>query len=103
MPTSSCSASATTATPSSTTPSPASPPHRRKLRRFPYLVDGQRVWVEARDVGDDNGTHFPRVGEEFAATGQVRTHTIGRAECRLMNSRALTRFATRRLGELLTP
>ncbi|MFD7535621.1 hypothetical protein [Streptomyces sp. NPDC059819] len=43
------------------------------------------------------------MGQEFAATGQVRTHTIGRAECRLMNSRALTRFATRLLGELLAP
>ncbi|MEU8961349.1 AAC(3) family N-acetyltransferase [Streptomyces sp. NPDC048491] len=79
------------------------PHHRRKLRRFPHLIDGQRVWVEARDVGDDNSTHFPRVGQEFAATDQVRTHTIGRAECRLMNSRALTRFATRLLGELLAP
>ncbi|MEU9193261.1 aminoglycoside N(3)-acetyltransferase [Streptomyces hundungensis] len=77
------------------------PHHRRKLRRFPYLVDGQRVWVEAHDVGDDNGTYFPRVGAEFAATGQVRSRTIGRAECRLMNSRALVRFAAERLGELL--
>ncbi|MEU9101617.1 AAC(3) family N-acetyltransferase [Streptomyces sp. NPDC048361] len=77
------------------------PHHRRKLRRFPYLVGGQRVWIEARDVGDDNGTHFPRVGEEFAATGQVRTHTVGQAPCRLMSSRPLTEFASRRLGELL--
>ncbi|MFG3283225.1 aminoglycoside N(3)-acetyltransferase [Streptomyces sp. NPDC048111] len=78
------------------------PHHRRKLRRFPYLVDGQRLWVEARDVGDDNGTHFPRIGAEFAATGQDRTRTIGRAECRLMNSRALVPFAEQRLGELLS-
>lgn len=34
--------------------------HRTKLRRFPYLVDRQRVWLEAMDVGDDNDTHFPR-------------------------------------------
>ncbi|MFE3179628.1 aminoglycoside N(3)-acetyltransferase [Streptomyces violascens] len=79
------------------------PHHRRKLRRFPYLVDQQRLWIEARDVGDDNSTHFPGIGEEFAATGQVRTRTIGEAPCRLMNSRALTHFATRRLSELLLP
>ncbi|MFE4862795.1 aminoglycoside N(3)-acetyltransferase [Streptomyces sp. NPDC056670] len=77
------------------------PHHRRKLRRFPHLIDGRRVWVEARDVGDDNGAHFPRVGAEFAAIGQVRTRTIGLAECRLMNSRALTQYAAPRLGELL--
>ncbi|WP_328314514.1 AAC(3) family N-acetyltransferase [Streptomyces sp. NBC_00442] len=77
------------------------PHHRRKLRRFPYVVGDQRVWVEARDVGDDNSTHFPRVGEEFAATGQVRAHTVGQAPCLLMSSRALTEFATRRLAELL--
>ncbi len=47
------------------------PHHRRKLRRFPYLVDGQRVWVEARDVGDDNG-------HALSARGRgVRRHRPG--------------------------
>ncbi|MFF3981160.1 aminoglycoside N(3)-acetyltransferase [Streptomyces sp. NPDC001828] len=77
------------------------PHHRRKLRRFPYRLDGRRLWLEAPDVGDDNGTHFPRIGEEFTAMGGVHMRTIGHASCQLMNSRALAQFATGRLTELL--
>ncbi len=51
--------------------------HRKKLRRFPYLVEQQRVWVEVPDVGDDNDTYFPRVGDDFAATSGIRQSTIG--------------------------
>ncbi|UZK53784.1 AAC(3) family N-acetyltransferase [Streptomyces drozdowiczii] len=77
------------------------PNHRRKLRRFPYLVDGERVWVEAPDVGDDNGRHFPGVGAEAEDAGLVRTGVIGAAECRLMESRPFIEFAARRLRERL--
>ncbi|MFI6686501.1 aminoglycoside N(3)-acetyltransferase [Streptomyces sp. NPDC050485] len=77
------------------------PHHRRKLRRFPYRINQQRVWVEAEDVGDDNGTYFPQVGDAFNATAEARTRTIGHATCHFMNSRALTRYATKHLAELL--
>ncbi|MDF0529039.1 AAC(3) family N-acetyltransferase [Tsukamurella sp. 8F] len=41
-------------------------PHRRlKIRRFPYEVAGQRIWIEARDVGNDNDTYFPELGRRF--------------------------------------
>lgn len=79
------------------------PGHRRKLRRFPYLVEQQRVWVEAPDVGDDNDTHFPRIGAEFAELPGpgIRTATIGQAPCQLMDSVPFIDFARRRLAELL--
>ncbi|WP_211226852.1 aminoglycoside N(3)-acetyltransferase [Amycolatopsis benzoatilytica] len=77
------------------------PHHRRKVRRFPYLVDGERVWVRTGDVGDDNGRFFPQVGAEFEAAGEVRIGRIGAAECRVMDSGAFVEFARRRLGELL--
>ncbi|MEW2124821.1 AAC(3) family N-acetyltransferase [Streptomyces sp. NPDC007259] len=77
------------------------PNHRRKLRRFPYVVDGERVWVEVPDVGDDNGRHFPGVGAEAEDAGLVRVGVIGDAECRLMESRPFIEFAARRLRERL--
>ncbi|MFB9925458.1 aminoglycoside N(3)-acetyltransferase [Amycolatopsis halotolerans] len=77
------------------------PHHRRKVRRFPYLVDGERVWVRTDDVGDDNGRFFPQVGTEFVETGGVRRGKIGAADCQVMDCVPLVAFAQRRLGELL--
>ncbi|MEV6238789.1 AAC(3) family N-acetyltransferase [Lentzea sp. NPDC051838] len=74
------------------------PGHRTKLRRFPYLVDGQRVWVEAPDVGDDNDTHFPRVG---AGWGQSVRQVIGAARCELLDAVPFIDFARKRLAQLL--
>ncbi|MGW2090417.1 aminoglycoside N(3)-acetyltransferase [Streptomyces sp. NPDC001880] len=78
--------------------------HRRKRRRFPYLLGGERVWVETGDVGDDNGMFFPTVGAEYEDLHQetgVRTRTIGEASCRLIPSVPFVDFAHRRLAELL--
>jgi aminoglycoside 3-N-acetyltransferase len=38
--------------------------HRRRLRSFPYRVDGERGRVEVPDVGNDNGRHFPGAATE---------------------------------------
>ncbi|WP_211260661.1 aminoglycoside N(3)-acetyltransferase [Amycolatopsis jejuensis] len=78
------------------------PNHRRKLRRFPYLVEQQRVWVEADDVGDDNGRFFPRVGAEFGELGNIKRSVIGRATCELIDSVSFVEFASKRLEELLS-
>ncbi|MYW92940.1 AAC(3) family N-acetyltransferase [Amycolatopsis rubida] len=77
------------------------PHHRRKVRRFPYLVDGERVWVRTDDVGDDNGRFFPQVGAEFGETGGVRRGKIGAADCQVMDCVPFVGFAQRRLAELL--
>jgi aminoglycoside 3-N-acetyltransferase len=77
------------------------PGHRRKLRRFPYMIERQKLWVEAHDVGDDNGTHFPRIGEEFRTTGMVGERLIGSAHCSLIDSVPFIDFAAQRLEKLL--
>ncbi|MGW7284308.1 aminoglycoside N(3)-acetyltransferase [Streptomyces sp. NPDC054847] len=83
------------------------PGHRRKRRRFPYLVHGERVWVQTEDVGDDNGRFFPAVGAAYEELHDgrpgdgVRRRTIGAAECRLLPSVPFVEFASRRLRELL--
>jgi aminoglycoside 3-N-acetyltransferase len=77
------------------------PQHRRKTRRFPYVIHGERVWVETPDVGDDNGTYFPRVGAEAQAEGLVRTAVVGQATCQLMQSVPFVDFAKDRFATWL--
>jgi len=79
------------------------PRHRRKLRRFPLVIAGERVWVETADVADDLDTLFPLVGEEFERRGTTSTVRVGRALCRLLDAEELVAFATARLDELLRP
>ncbi|MFJ8621276.1 aminoglycoside N(3)-acetyltransferase [Kitasatospora sp. NPDC093550] len=79
------------------------PAHRKKLRRFPYEVDGERVWCEALDVGNDNDTYFPLIGTEFAALGLTRRRVIGSAPCELVPAVDFVDFARKRLSHLLTP
>ncbi|MFD4194061.1 AAC(3) family N-acetyltransferase [Amycolatopsis thermoflava] len=73
------------------------------MRRFPRLVDGERIWCETLDVANDNGTLFPVVGREFERVHGVRKAEVGRARCRLLAARPLVDFAVRRLDELLRP
>lgn len=77
--------------------------HRTKLRRFPFHIEGQRVWVEVPDVGDDNNTHFPTVGTEFAQSGPVIRGTVGEAACQLFAIGPYVDFAAARLAEKLAP
>ncbi|MFJ6622748.1 aminoglycoside N(3)-acetyltransferase [Kitasatospora sp. NPDC091335] len=77
------------------------PNRRLKLRRFPMAIQGERVWIEAPDVADDNGTHFPVVGREFEERTGIREALVGSAPCRLLPVRDLIPFAVRRLTELL--
>jgi len=77
------------------------PAPRLKLRRFPLVTPGGRVWCEALDVGDDNGVHFPAVGREFERAAGVRPATVGRARCVLLPIRPFVDFAARRLAQLL--
>ncbi|WP_345495251.1 AAC(3) family N-acetyltransferase [Nocardia callitridis] len=77
------------------------PNPRLRIRRFPREFDGERVWVETLDVGNDNGRHFPTVGREFEERAGIEEVMIGDAPCRLIPAQPLVDFATRRLTELL--
>lgn len=77
------------------------PNPRLKVRRFPHVVDGERVWIEALDVGNDNDTHFPLVGREFEVHAGIREVMVGAAACRLIPTETFVPFAVRRLTELL--
>jgi aminoglycoside 3-N-acetyltransferase len=75
---------------------------RLKIRRFPKVVDGERVWVEALDVADDNGRLFPTIGDEFERTSGTEIITIGKARCRLIPVQPFVNFATDRFAQRLS-
>ncbi|WP_328297015.1 AAC(3) family N-acetyltransferase [Streptomyces sp. NBC_00435] len=77
------------------------PRPRLRVRRFPMEVDGERVWIETPDVGNDNDTHFPTVGADFERHAGIVEVTVGAAVCRLLPVAALVDFAVPRLQELL--
>ena len=74
---------------------------RVKTLRFPMLENGQRAWKEVPNVGDDNDTHFPAIGNEFASAGGVRQGTIGDARSTLFPMRRLVDFAVSRFRDVL--
>ncbi|MFB6506720.1 MULTISPECIES: aminoglycoside N(3)-acetyltransferase [unclassified Streptomyces] len=77
------------------------PNPRLKVRRFPRDLDGERVWVETLDVGNDNGRYFPAIGREFEEQAGIEEVMVGAAPCRLIPVQPLVSFAVRRLTELL--
>jgi aminoglycoside 3-N-acetyltransferase len=74
---------------------------RLKVRRFPSMVGEERVWIEVMDVGNDNDTLFPLIGQEYEKLSGTHTFSIGLAVCRLIPIRPLVTYATKRLGQLL--
>lgn len=69
------------------------PQRRTMTHRYPLMVDGIRTWVENDDMANDDGVHFPVVGEQFAASGAVRRGQVGEAGSMLFCTRALVDFA----------
>ena len=68
--------------------------HRRtKVRRFKSGSE-DATWSETPDVADDLGRLFPSVGAAFEASGQVGTGSLGQAECKICDYRALVTFAS---------
>jgi aminoglycoside 3-N-acetyltransferase len=69
------------------------PARRTTVNRYPIVRDGERTWIESRDMAPDNGLHFPIVGNRFAASGAVRAGRIGHADAMLFSTRGLVDFA----------
>ncbi len=74
---------------------------RVKTLRFPVLENGQRMWKEVPNVADDNGVHFPVVGQEYVAEEGVRQGRIGDAASMLFPMRSLVDFAVRYFDDAL--
>ena len=78
------------------------PNRRTMISRLPIVENGVRVWVEKLSMGTDNGTHFPVVGQRFAAGGHVRSGKVGNADALFCSTRALVDFAAGYFREVLT-
>ena len=74
---------------------------RVKTLQFPVLDNGQRVWMEVRNVADDNDTHFPVIGHKYVAAEGVRRGAIGDARSMLFPMRGLVDFAVSCFHEVL--
>ena len=69
------------------------PQRRTTVHRFPMIENGERVWVEKPDMANDDGVHFPVVGDQFAATKSIRAGRVGNADGMLFSTRKLVDFA----------
>jgi aminoglycoside 3-N-acetyltransferase len=78
------------------------PGRRTTISRFPMIEKGVRVWVEKPDMANDNGTHFPIVGQRFVERGRARRGKVGNADALFFSTRALVDFAMGYFREVLT-
>lgn len=69
------------------------PQRRTTVHRYLALRDGVRVWVEVPNMANDDGEHFPVVGEAFLETGKVFESKIGKADAMLFSTVDLVDFA----------
>lgn len=69
------------------------PQRRTTIHRYPLLIEGRRTWVENEDMANDDGVHFPVVGEQFIASNAVRSGHVGEAISMLFSTRQLVDFA----------
>jgi len=74
---------------------------RLKQRRFPVLIDGERIWCETLDVGDDSDTHFPAAGRDYEGHAGIRPVRVGRARTVLLPAQDFVSFTSHRLAELI--
>ena len=69
------------------------PQRRTTTHRYPLMINGQKTWVENEDMANDDGVHFPVVGEQFVATNAVRSGYVGEASSMFFSTRKLVDFA----------
>lgn len=69
------------------------PQRRTTTHRYPMNVNGNRVWVESADMANDDGVHFPIVGDQFVSATAIRDGKVGEADSMLFSTRELVNFA----------
>ena len=68
---------------------------RRRVMTVRFLrpEGARREWVEVTNVGDDNGVHFPAIGEQYLSAKRATEGTVGRAKAIYFRMRDLVDFA----------
>jgi len=78
------------------------PQRRTTVHRYPLIVEGQKKWVENADMANDDGVHFPIVGEQFVTNNAVSSGYIGEANSMFFSTRKLVDFAESYFARELT-
>ncbi|MGD6802373.1 aminoglycoside N(3)-acetyltransferase [Rossellomorea vietnamensis] len=72
---------------------------RQKVKKGTALMeDGKRIWKNYEEILYDSDP-FDELGKEFEEKHAIKTSVIGKADCRLMEQRAVVDFARRWLQE----
>jgi len=77
------------------------PKRRTTVHRFPLMENGERIWVEKPDMANDDGVHFPVVGDQFAKANSIHAGKVGGADAMLFATRELVDFATSYFARVL--
>lgn len=62
--------------------------------RYPMLKNGKRGWVSVRDMGNDNSTHFPKIGAQYLKQHEITTGNVGNADSILVDVKTVVDFGT---------
>jgi aminoglycoside 3-N-acetyltransferase len=65
---------------------------RLTVSNYPILIENKRVWIEVQDMGNDNSTHFPKIGELFLNEKRIKKQKIGEADSFLFPAKAIVDF-----------
>ncbi len=69
------------------------PTRRTTVHTMPVIKDGARQWITVPNMANDDGEHFPIVGERFLTSGAVVSATVGTAKAMLFSTQQLVNFA----------
>jgi len=67
---------------------------RTTTSRFPMAKDGSREWISVPDMGNDNGTHFPGIGQLYMRQHGISAQKVAHADAILVDVKSLVDFGT---------
>jgi len=72
---------------------------RLTISNYPILLDNKRVWIDVQDMGNDNSTHFPKIGEMFLNEKCVKKGKIGEANSTMFPAKTMVDFGKKYFDE----
>jgi aminoglycoside 3-N-acetyltransferase len=60
---------------------------------YPIVNNNKREWIKVQDMGNDNSTHFPKIGKQYLKENETRISKIGEADSILLPTKTIVDFA----------
>ena len=67
---------------------------RLTTSNYPIYKDNKKEWIEVQDMGNDNSTHFPKIGELYVENKMTAIGKIGNADAILFPAKTIVDFGT---------